>query len=101
VLQASRSPVDARVVDEALSSAIEVAQRQGALALELRATTALARERLRRGGATDVLGDLSAIYARFTEGMDTADLQAARSLLEQRIQPRRRAAQGVKQRQAP
>jgi len=100
VIQASRSPVDARVVDEALSSAIEVAQRQGALALELRATTALARERLRRGGATDVLGDLSAIYARFTEGMETADLQVARALLERRTEPGGRAARVVKRRQA-
>jgi hypothetical protein len=75
VLQASRSPMDPGLVDEALSAAIELAQRQGALALELRATTALARERLRRGGSADVLGDLSAIYARFTEGMETSDLR--------------------------
>jgi predicted ATPase len=101
VLQASRSPMDARAVDEALLSAIELAQRQGALALELRASTALARERLRRGGTADVLGELSALYARFTEGMETADLQAARSLLKQRIEPGRRAAEAVKRRQAP
>jgi predicted ATPase len=93
--------MDARVVDEALLSAIELAQRQGALALELRATTALARERLRRGGSDDVLGDLSTIYARFTEGMETADLQAARGLLERRVETRGRAAQVVKRRQAP
>jgi predicted ATPase/DNA-binding winged helix-turn-helix (wHTH) protein len=85
VVQASRSPTDARAVDEALSSAIALARRQGALALELRATTALTRERLRRGGAADVLGDLSAVYARFTEGMGTPDLQSARSLLERRV----------------
>jgi hypothetical protein len=47
------------------------------------------------------LGDLSAIYAKFTEGMETADLQAARSLLEQRIEAGGRAAQVVKRRQAP
>jgi hypothetical protein len=100
VLQASRSPTDARVVDEALLSAIELAQRQGALALELRATTALARERLRRGESADVLGDLSTIYARFTEGMETADLQVARGLLQRRTEPGGRAAQIVKRRQA-
>jgi hypothetical protein len=82
VLHASRSPVDARVVDETLSAAIEVARRQGALALELRATTALALERLRRGRPAEVLSDLSAVYSRFTEGADTPDLRAARSLLE-------------------
>ena len=80
---ASRSPTDARAVDETLSSAIDLARRQGALAWELRATISLARERLRRGGSADVLGDLSAVYARFTEGMETPDLQAAGRLLEQ------------------
>jgi predicted ATPase len=101
VLLASRSPTGARAVDAALSSAVELARRQGALALELRATTARARDRLRRGGSADVLGDLSAVYARFTEGMETVDLQAARSLLEQRIEPAGRGAQVVKGRQAP
>jgi predicted ATPase len=85
VLLASRSPTDARAVDETLSSAIELARRQGAVALELRATTALTRERLRRGGSADVWGDLSAVYAKFTEGLETPDLQAARSLLERRV----------------
>ena len=87
VLLASRSPVDARAVDETLSLAIELARRQGALALELRATTALARERLRRGRSAGVLGDLSTVYAKFTEGMATLDLRAARSLLERRVDP--------------
>jgi predicted ATPase len=72
-------------VHKTLSAAIEVARRQGALAWELRATTALARERLKRGRAADVLGDLSAVYARFTEGMETPDLRAARSLLERGV----------------
>jgi predicted ATPase/DNA-binding winged helix-turn-helix (wHTH) protein len=80
-----RSPTYGREVDATLSSAIELARRQGALAWELRATTALARERLRRGGAADVLRDLSAVYAKFTEGLETPDLQAARSLLERRV----------------
>jgi predicted ATPase/DNA-binding winged helix-turn-helix (wHTH) protein len=101
VLQASRSPMDPCVVDEALSAAMELAQRQGALALELRATMALARERVRRGGAADGLVDLAAIYAKFTEGMQTADLRAARSLLERRKEPRGGAAPLVKQRQPP
>ncbi|HTB73766.1 MAG TPA: hypothetical protein VK762_11010, partial [Polyangiaceae bacterium] len=81
-LLASRSPANDAAVHEALSASIEVARRQGALALELRATTALVRERLRRPGAADVLGDLSALYARFTEGRETPDLRAARSLLD-------------------
>ena len=82
VILASRSATDHREVDATLSSAIELARRQGALAWELRATTSLAHERLRRGGAADVLGDLSTIYSKFTEGLETPDLQAARVLLE-------------------
>jgi len=89
VLRASSSPTDDRAVDEALSAAIGLAQRHGALALELRATTALARERLRRGGAADVFADLSAVYARFTEGMETPDLQVARALLERSVEPQK------------
>jgi predicted ATPase len=83
ILLASRSPADANRVDDTLSRAIDVAQRQGALTWELRATTALARERLRRGGSAEGLRDLSVVCAKFKEGMETPDLQAARRLLEQ------------------
>jgi predicted ATPase/DNA-binding winged helix-turn-helix (wHTH) protein len=79
---ASVSPEDARTVDGTLAAAIELARRQGALAWELRAATTLARERLRRGRHRDGVRELAAAYARFTEGMETPDLQAARSLLE-------------------
>ncbi|HEV3194089.1 MAG TPA: winged helix-turn-helix domain-containing protein [Polyangiaceae bacterium] len=84
---ALRSPAEERAVAEALLAAIELARRQGALAWELRATASLARERLTRGGSADVLSDLSAVYARFTEGMETPDLQEARSLLQRRAHP--------------
>src|SRR5260221_14300901 len=66
VLLASRPPTDDRAVYEALSEAIEVARRQGAVALELRATMALARERLGRGGAASDLRNLSAVCAKFS-----------------------------------
>jgi len=88
VLLASRSPTDARAVDETLSAAIELARRQGALVWELRAATALARERLKRGSTDEAFGDLSAVYAKFTEGTDAPDLQAARNLLERRTDVR-------------
>jgi predicted ATPase/DNA-binding winged helix-turn-helix (wHTH) protein len=84
VLLASQPATDERVVADTLRAAIELARRQGALAWELRATTSLARERLRRGGSVDVLRDLSEVYAKFTEDMETPDLQAARSILERR-----------------
>jgi predicted ATPase/DNA-binding winged helix-turn-helix (wHTH) protein len=84
VLLASRPATKERALAEALPAAIELARHQGALAWELRATTSLARERLSRGGPAKALADLSAVYARFTEGIETPDLQAARSLLQRR-----------------
>jgi hypothetical protein len=41
----------------------------------------LAREKLARGGSADELQELSATCAKFTEGLQTADLRAARDLL--------------------
>ena len=95
VILALQSPANARAAEEAFSGAIELARSQGALAWELRATTSLARERLRREGSADVLRDLTAVYAKFTEGMETPDLQAARSLLEPRVGPVKDAGAAV------
>ncbi len=86
MLLASRSPADERAIDEALCRAIELAGSQGSLAWQLRATTDRTRERVRRGERhADVLGDLRAVYAEFTEGLEMPDLRAARSLLERRF----------------
>jgi predicted ATPase len=88
---AARTPARAQEVDKVLYDAIELAQRQGALVWELRAATTLARERLRRGRPGKVLNHLGAVYARFTEGLQAPDLQAARVLLEGARAPQARA----------
>lgn len=62
--------------------ALALARTQGALSWELRVALSLAHLNLRRGRAIDARGVLAPIYQRFTEGFDTADLQAARVLLE-------------------
>ena len=66
---------------EHFRAAIDWARRQGALSWELRAATSAARL-LRDGGdpaaAATLLG---AVYGRFTEGFDTADLRAAERVL--------------------
>jgi adenylate cyclase len=64
--------------------ALEVARQQGALSLELRAATSLARLGMRRGRPSDARRQLEEVVARFTEGFDTSDLKAARALLDER-----------------
>jgi len=63
--------------------AIQVARRQGARLLELRAVTSLSRLWQRQGKVKEARQMLAEIYAWFTEGFDTSDLQAAKSLLEE------------------
>jgi class 3 adenylate cyclase/predicted ATPase len=65
----------------AFRQAIDIAQRQKALSLELRATMSLARLLLKRGEPARARDSLGAIYSRFTEGFATADLVAAKSML--------------------
>jgi DNA-binding winged helix-turn-helix (wHTH) protein/predicted ATPase len=72
--------------DEAEScfrGAIEIAQRQRAKSLELRAATSLGRlwQRQKRTDEARVL--LSDVYGWFDEGFETADLRDATTLLEQ------------------
>jgi predicted ATPase len=61
--------------------ALEVARRQQAKALELRAALSLARLWQGQGQPTAARHLLEEIYGWFTEGFDTADLQEAKVLL--------------------
>jgi len=58
-----------------------VAQRQEAKSWELRAAISLARLLRDRGRAAEARDILAPVYAWFTEGFDTPDLQEARALL--------------------
>jgi predicted ATPase len=62
--------------------ALDWARQQGALSLELRAATSLARLLRDQGRSADALALLQPVYGRFTEGFDTADLKAAKALLD-------------------
>jgi predicted ATPase len=66
-----------------LRQALDVARRQGAKILELRAAMSLARLLDGQGRAAEGQPLLADCYARFTEGFDTLDLQEARELLDQ------------------
>jgi hypothetical protein len=63
--------------------AIEVAQRQQAKSLELRATVSLARLWQQQSKPEQAHKMLSKIYDWFTEGFDTKDFQEAKALLEE------------------
>jgi predicted ATPase len=62
--------------------ALEVARRQEAKLLELRAAMSLARLWQRQGKRAEARELLTPIYGWFIEGFDTADLQEAGALLE-------------------
>jgi predicted ATPase len=60
-----------------------VAQSQQARSFELRAATDLARLWAEQGRPAEARDLLAPVYAWFTEGFDTADLKAAKALLDQ------------------
>jgi len=66
-----------------LCQALDIARRQQAKSLELRAVTSLARLWQRQGKRAVACQLLAEVYGWFTEGFDTADLQAAKALLEE------------------
>jgi predicted ATPase len=65
-----------------LYRALDVARRQQAKSLELRAAMSLARLWQHQGKRAEAYSLLAPIYGWFTEGFDTADLQEAKALLE-------------------
>jgi predicted ATPase len=63
--------------------AIEIAHRQSAKSLELRATTSLARLLAKQGRQDEARRMLGEIYGWFTEGFETADLKDTKALLDE------------------
>jgi predicted ATPase len=63
--------------------ALDIAQKQHAKSLELRAATSLARLWQQQGKQKEAHDLLSQIYNWFTEGFDTKDLQEAKALLNE------------------
>ena len=66
-----------------LQRALDVARRQEAKSLELRAAMSLSRLWQQQGKRDEARALLAPIYGWFTEGFDTADLQEAQALLEE------------------
>jgi predicted ATPase len=66
-----------------LQRALDVARRQQAKSLELRAAMSLSRLWQQQGKRMEARELLAPVYGWFTEGFDTADLQEAKALLEE------------------
>jgi predicted ATPase len=82
--QASQSPSEVEQEAEAyFLKAIEIAQKQQAKSLELRAVMSLARLWRQQGKTAEARQMLAEIYGWFTEGFDTKDLQEAKELLDE------------------
>jgi predicted ATPase len=80
-LQARTGASNQAAAEECFERSINLARRQGALSLELRTAMAIAEVRLRDGRCIAAHDALAPVYARFTQGLDTVDLRAARELL--------------------
>jgi predicted ATPase len=63
--------------------AATMAREQGALSWELRIGLSLCRFRMTQGRGDEGRRELALLYDRFTEGFDTADLIAAKQLLDE------------------
>jgi predicted ATPase/DNA-binding winged helix-turn-helix (wHTH) protein len=72
---------EAGQAEACFQQALDVARRQQARALELRAALSLARLWQGQGQSTAARQLLAELYGWFTEGFDTADLQEAKALL--------------------
>ena len=69
-------------VEDVFRQALDWAREHGSLSWELRAATSLARLLRDQGRPADATACLQPIYDRFTEGFGTADLIAAKQLLD-------------------
>jgi class 3 adenylate cyclase/predicted ATPase len=74
---------DAAQAEACFHQALDIACHQQAKSWELRAATSLARLWQSHNKGQDAYDLLAPVYAWFTEGFDTADLQEAKTLLDQ------------------
>jgi predicted ATPase/DNA-binding winged helix-turn-helix (wHTH) protein len=81
LLESYDTPSGVGAAQDHLVEAGDLARRQGAQSWELRAAMSLGRLYSAQNRAEDAQELLYSVYAKFTEGFHTADLQGARALL--------------------
>ncbi|HEX2524261.1 MAG TPA: hypothetical protein VHP35_19285, partial [Terriglobia bacterium] len=79
----AQSAADEQRAEACFQNALKVARGQSAKSLELRAAMSLSRLWQRQAKTAEARQLLGYIYGWFTEGFDTADLKAAKALLEE------------------
>jgi predicted ATPase len=77
-----QNATNAAAAEDDLRQALDLARRQGALSWGLRAAMSLARLQRGQGRTAEALAQLAPVYERFSEGFGTADLRAAKSLID-------------------
>ena len=82
LLAQTMAPISAKA-EACFHQAIEAARWQGAKSLELRAAMSLSRLWQKQGKKRQAHKRLAQIYDWFTEGYDAADLQEAKTLVEE------------------
>jgi predicted ATPase len=83
VLLLQHPVIQQQEAEACFQQALDVARRQQAKSLELRAAMNLSRLWQRQGKRDAARELLAPSYGWFTEGFDTADLQEARALLDE------------------
>jgi predicted ATPase len=78
-----QNDANAAEAQRSFETGIEIARRQSARSLELRATMSLARLLAKLGRRDEARPMLAEIFNWFTEGFDTADLIDAKALLDE------------------
>jgi predicted ATPase len=85
LLLAQAGPRHQEEAEASLHQALDVARRQAAKMWELRAAVSLSQLWYAQGKSAEARRLLAPLYGWFTEGHETADLQAARALLERLV----------------
>ncbi len=70
-------------IEKGFVNSLNMANKQGAISLQLRTATSLARFLKDLGRAEEGKNLLSKVYDRFSEGLDTSDLKKAKLTLDE------------------
>jgi len=82
LLRLEDTPTAMQEAEEQFRRSLDCARQQEALSWELRTSISLARLRQAQGKIIEARSELAPVYSRFKEGFQTADLKAAKTLMD-------------------